>query len=40
MATLIVLNGVMNDNTKIVKCLEESGIMVKGVTEKIENQAK
>ena len=40
MATLIVLNEVMNDNTKIVKSLEESGIMVKSVTEKSKNEAK
>ena len=30
----------MNDIMKIVKLLEESGLLIKGVTETIKNEAK
>ena len=38
--TIIILNEVMNDIMKIVKSLEESGLLIKGVSETIENEAK
>ena len=38
--TLITSNEGMNDNTKIVKSLEESGLLIKGISEAIENEAK
>ena len=40
MATLIILNKKMNDILKIVKSLEESGLLIKGVSETIQNEAK
>ena len=40
MAALIILNGVMNDNTKIIKSLEESGYIVNCVNETIKNESK
>ena len=40
MAPLIILNKKMNDIIKIVKSLEESGLLIKGVSETIENEAK
>ena len=30
----------MNDILKIVKCLEDSGVLLKGVSETIQNEAK
>ena len=30
----------MNDNIKIVKSLEDSGLLLKGVTETFQNEAK
>ena len=38
--TLIILNEEINDIMKIVKLLEESGLLIKGVTEAIKNKAK
>ena len=38
--TLIISNVEMNDITKIVKSLEESGLLVKDVSELIKNEAK
>ena len=38
--TLINLNKEMNDIMKIVKSLEESGLLIKGVSETIKNEAK
>ena len=38
--TLIILNGEMNDIMKIVKSLEESGLLIKGVSKTIKNEAK
>ena len=38
--TLIILNEEMNDIMKIVKSLEESGLLIKGVSETIKNEAK
>ena len=40
MKTLIILNEDMNDIMKIVKSLEESGLLIKGVSETIKNEAK
>ena len=30
----------MNDIIKIVKCLEDSGLLLKGVTERVQNEVK
>ena len=38
--TLIILNEEMNDIMKIVKSLEESGLLIKGASEAIKNEAK
>ena len=38
--TLIISNEEMNDIMKIVKSLEESGILLKDVKETIKNEAK
>ena len=38
--TLIISDEEMNDIMKIVKFLEESGLLMKGVSETIENEAK
>ena len=38
--TLIISNEEMNDITKIVKSLEESGLLIKGFSESIKNEAK
>ena len=38
-ATLIISNDVMED-IKIVKSLEDSALLLKGVSEKIQNEAK
>ena len=40
MTTLIISNKEMNDIIKIVKSLEESGLLTKGVSETIKNEAK
>ena len=39
-ATLIVSNDEMDDILKIVKSLEDSGVLLKGVSETIQNEAK
>ena len=38
--TLVISNEEMNDITKIVRTLEDSNILLKGVTKKIENETK
>ena len=38
--TLIISNEEMNDIIKIVKSLEESGLLIKGVRKSIKNEAK
>ena len=38
--TLIISNEEMNDIMKIVKCLEESGLLIKGIRETIKNETK
>ena len=38
--TLIISNEEMNDFMKIVMSLEESGLLVKGVSKTVENEAK
>ena len=38
--TLIIFNEEMNDIIKMVKSLEESGLLRKGVSETIKNEAK
>ena len=40
MTTFIISNEEMNDIMKIVKSLEESGLLIKGVSETIENEQK
>ena len=40
MTTLIISNEKMNDVMKIVKLLEEFGLLLKGISEAIKNEAK
>ena len=40
MTTLIISNDKMNDILKIVKSLENSGLLLKGVSETIQHEAK
>ena len=40
MITLIISNKEMNDTMKIVKSFEESGLLIKGVSETIKNEAE
>ena len=40
MTTLIISNEKINDNMKIVKSLEESGLLINGLNETIKNEAK
>ena len=40
MTTLIISKEEMNDIMKIIKSLEEAGLLIKGVSETIENEAK
>ena len=40
MTTLIISNDEMEDIIKIVKSLEDSGLLLKGVSETIQNEAK
>ena len=40
MTTLILLNEEMNDIMKVVKSLEVSGILIKGFSKTIKNEAK
>ena len=39
-ATLIISNEEMNGVMKIIKSVEESGLLIKGVSETIQNEAK
>ena len=39
-ATLIISNDEMNDIIKIVKSLEDSGVLLKGVSETIQHEVK
>ena len=38
--SLIISNGEMNDIIKVVKSLEDSGLLLKGVTETVQNEVK
>ena len=38
--TLIISNNEMEDIIKIVKSLEDSGLLLKGVTETVQNEVK
>ena len=38
--TLIISNNEMEDIIKIVKSLEDSGLLLKGVTETVQNEIK
>ena len=38
--TLIISNSEMNDIIKIVKSLEDSGLLLKGVTETVQNEVQ
>ena len=40
MATSIILKEKMNDIMRIVKSLEEPDLLIKGVSERIKNEAK
>ena len=40
MTTLIISNDEMGDIIKIVKSLEDSGLLLKGVTETVQNEVK
>ena len=40
MATLIISNNEIHDIIKIVKSLEDSGLLLKGVTETVQNEVK
>ena len=40
LTTLIISNKDMNDIMKIIKFLEESGLLIKGVSETTKNEAK
>ena len=40
MATLVFSNEDLNDIMKIVKSFEESGLLIKGVSETIENETE
>ena len=40
MTTLIISNDEINDIIKIVKSLEDCGLLLKGVTETVQNQVK
>ena len=40
MTTLIISNDEMEDIIKIVKSLEDSGLLLKGVTETVQNEVK
>ena len=40
MTTLIISNDEIEDITKIVKSLEDSGLLIKGLTETVQNEVK
>ena len=39
-ATIMISNNEMKDIIKIVKALEDSGLLLKGVTETVQNEVK
>ena len=40
MATLTFLSEELDDILKIIKSLEDSGLLIKGVTERVENEGQ
>ena len=40
MATLVISNEETNDIMKIIECPKESGLLIKGVSETIQNKVK
>ena len=40
MKTLIISNKEINDTMKIIKSLEEPGLLIKGISETMKNEAK
>ena len=40
MTTLIISNNEINDIIKIVKSLRDSGLLLKGITEIVQNEVK
>ena len=40
MTTLVIWNDEIRDIIKIVKSLEDSGLLLKGVTETVQNEVK
>ena len=40
MTTLVISNDGIEDITKIVKALKDSGLLLKGVTETVQNEVK
>ena len=38
--TLVISNDEINDIIKIIKCLEDFGLLLKGVTETVQNEVK
>ena len=40
MTTLIISNSEINDIIKIVKSLRDSGLLLKGITEIVQNEVK
>ena len=40
MTTLIISNDEIHDFIKIIKSLEDFGLLIKGVTETVQNEAK
>ena len=40
MTTLIISNNETEDITKVVKSLEDSGLLIKGLTETVQNEVK
>ena len=40
LTTLIFLNGELNDIIKVIKSLEDAGLLIKGVAETVENEKK
>ena len=40
MTTILISNEEMNDIMKIIKSLEDTGLLMKGISETIENETK
>ena len=40
MTTLVISNGGMDDIIKIIKSLDQSGLLIKGISKTIKNEAK